>query len=214
MAEPLPVARSELVLGGQKSGKTARAEALAAAWLAQSPRHRAVYIATAQAWDAEMHERIARHRADRAARVPRMGTVEEPVHLGEAVARHAGTETLLVVDCLTLWLTNLLLPFEADVQHGSEQKVPPAPAGRTQDAMFLEAIRGAVRSAEAADSPLVLVSNEIGLGVIPLGRETRAFVDALGQLNQAAAAACARVTLMAAGLPLTLKNEQRRDEDR
>jgi adenosylcobinamide kinase/adenosylcobinamide-phosphate guanylyltransferase len=80
----LHVARSELILGGQKSGKTARAESLAAAWLDRSPDHRAVYIATGQAWDEEMRERIARHRRDRAERVPRMETVEEPVELAHA----------------------------------------------------------------------------------------------------------------------------------
>src|SRR5687767_5673379 len=83
MAE-LRIARSELILGGQKSGKTLRAENLAAAWLAQSPQHRAVYIATAQAWDEEMRERIARHQRQRANRVPRMTTVEEPLELAHA----------------------------------------------------------------------------------------------------------------------------------
>ena len=84
MAE-LGVARSELILGGQKSGKTARAESLAAAWLAASTSHEAVYIATAQGWDDEMRERIARHRLDRAVRVPRMRTVEEPTALAHAM---------------------------------------------------------------------------------------------------------------------------------
>ena len=109
MAE-LRVARSELILGGQKSGKTARAESLAAAWLAQSPEHRAVYIATAQAWDEEMRERIARHQRQRAERVPRMATVEEPLELAHAIGRHSRADTLIVVDCLTLWLTALLMP--------------------------------------------------------------------------------------------------------
>lgn len=187
MAE-LRVARSELVLGGQKSGKTARAEALAAAWLARSHAHRAVYIATAQAWDEEMQERIACHRNDRARRVPRMETVEEPLELVRAIGAHSRADTLVVVDCLTLWLTARLLPAAGHAQ--------PAPDDRL--------IAGAVA---AAQGPLVLVSNEIGLGVIPMGRDTRAFVDALGRLNQQAALACARVTLMAAGLPLVLKDE-------
>ena len=101
----LHVARSELVLGGQKSGKTARAESLAAAWLALDASHEAVYIATAQAWDDEMRERIARHRMDRAVRVPRMRTVEEPFALAHAIGSHSDPRTLVVVDCLTLWLT-------------------------------------------------------------------------------------------------------------
>ena len=106
----LRVARSELILGGQKSGKTARAETLAAAWLDASPGHEAVYIATAQAWDEEMRERIARHRRDRAQRVPRMRTVEEPLALARAIGAHSQPGTLVVVDCLTLWLTALLMP--------------------------------------------------------------------------------------------------------
>src|SRR4051794_33882970 len=81
----LVLARSELILGGQKSGKTARAESLAAAWLARDAAHQAVYVATAQAWDEEMRERIARHRRDRAERVPRMRTVEEPLALAQAI---------------------------------------------------------------------------------------------------------------------------------
>jgi adenosylcobinamide kinase/adenosylcobinamide-phosphate guanylyltransferase len=192
MAE-LRVARSELILGGQKSGKTARAEHLAAAWLARSDAHRAVYIATAQAWDEEMRERIARHQRDRAERVPRMTTVEEPVELARAIGLHSRADTLIVVDCLTLWLTALLMPAVPDAQ------------GRTEGVEHVQATAfgNAVR---ACAGPLVLISNEIGLGVIPLGRDTRHFVDALGSLNQAAAAACERVTLMSAGLPMVLKD--------
>src|SRR5262245_21827665 len=115
MAE-LRVARSELILGGQKSVKTARAEALAAAWLARSPTHRAVYIATAQAWDEEMRERIARHRRDRAERVPGMETVEEPLELVRAIGSASRADTLVVVDCLTLWLTARLLPAAGNAQ--------------------------------------------------------------------------------------------------
>ncbi|MDB5943787.1 MAG: bifunctional cobalamin biosynthesis protein : Cobinamide kinase [Ramlibacter sp.] len=189
----LRVARSELILGGQKSGKTARAESLAAAWLAQSSSHKAVYIATAQAWDEEMRERIARHRSDRAARVPGMSTVEEPTELAHAIGEHSRRDTLIVVDCLTLWLTALLLPAAG---HAVEE--PPGSHEHGPDALISQAVA-------AAAGPIVLVSNEIGLGVIPLGRDVRAFVDALGGLNQQAAAACERVTLMSAGLALTLK---------
>ena len=193
MDELLSAARSELILGGQKSGKSRRAELLARSWLAQSPAHQAVMIATAQPWDDEMRERIARHQVDRAERVPGMQTVEEPLALGETLASHSQPQTLVVVDCLTLWLTNLLMPME-----NSKKNEPPALAVHAQVAMVLRAI-------ENAAGPVVLVGNEIGLGVIPLGRETRAFVDALGLLNQEVAQACQRVTFMAAGLPLTLK---------
>ena len=189
------VATSELILGGQKSGKSRRAETLARDWLLASPQHQAVLIATAQPWDDEMRARIARHQADRALRVPSMTTVEEPMKLAEAIQHHSHANTLVVVDCLTLWLTNLLMPAHDEE---FEQNRPLALAENTWTAALLIAI-------ENARGPVVLVGNEIGLGVIPLGAEVRAFVDALGQLNQAAARACRRVTLMVAGLPLTLK---------
>ena len=186
------IARSELILGGQKSGKSRRAELLARQWVQQSPEHRAVMIATAQPWDDEMRLRITRHQQERAERVPGMTTVEEPLALAEAIARHSTPATLVVVDCLTLWLTNQLMPVDF------EPNSPPAQVEPAQIASFLIAIA-------QAPGPVVLVGNEIGLGVIPMGREVRAFVDALGRLNQQVAATCERVTLMAAGLPLTLK---------
>lgn len=186
-------AEHEFILGGQKSGKSRRAEQRAIDWLAAEPRtHRAVLIATAQAYDDEMLERIVRHQADRAERVPGMRTIEEPIELARAVVTQSSPETLVVVDCLTLWLTNLLMPMP------SEDAPPVTRTPATHVAMLLAALR-------EARGPVVLVGNEIGLGVIPLGRETRAFVDALGRLNQDVAAACDRVTLMAAGLPLSLK---------
>lgn len=189
MAE-LALARSELILGGQKSGKTRRAEDLAAVWLAQAPHHRAIYIATAQAWDEEMRERIARHRMDRARRVPRMETVEEPHELAHAIGMHSRADTLIVVDCLTLWLTARLMPKD------------PQPRAAVVAAKGEGEIAAALRQCAG---PIILISNEIGQGVIPLGADTRNFVDALGALNQQAAAACERVTLMSAGLALTLK---------
>ncbi len=179
----------ELILGGQRSGKSARAETLAAQWLGASPAHRAVFVATATAWDNEMRDRIARHQRDRAQRVPGMVTLEEPLDLAGALVRHSAADTLVVVVCLTLWLTNLLMPARGEA----------APAQAGADAL--------VRALGDHTGPVILVSNEIGLGVIPMGAGVRAFVDALGRLNQQVAAACDRVTLMAAGLPLTLKDK-------
>ncbi|SFD98895.1 bifunctional adenosylcobinamide kinase/adenosylcobinamide-phosphate guanylyltransferase [Paracidovorax konjaci] len=195
MTQAPSIARSELILGGQKSGKSRRAEALARAWLDRSPAHRAVLIATGQAWDAEMRERIARHQRERAERVPGMATVEEPRDVAGALARCSTPQTLVVVDCLTLWLTQWLMPLQAEA---SEPDSTHAAGFIEQSAMFLGAIR-------QAPGPVVVVGNEIGLGVIPMGREVRGFVDALGVLNQRTAEACERVTLVAAGLPLTLK---------
>lgn len=201
MAEVLVIARSEFILGGQRSGKSRRAEMLARQWLAASDKHRAVLIATGQPGDDEMAQRIARHKADRAERVPGMTTVEEPLALAEAIALNSRPGTLVVVDCLTLWLTNLLMPAEpssAVSEPFSVSNESPAHYLCAGAAMLLVAI-------ENAAGPVIFVGNEIGLGVIPMGRETRAFVDELGRLNQDVAAACQRVTLMVAGLPLYLK---------
>jgi adenosylcobinamide kinase / adenosylcobinamide-phosphate guanylyltransferase len=183
--------KSELILGGQKSGKSRRAEFLAKDWLLQAPQHKAVLIATAQPWDEEMQQRIARHQHDRAERVPGLATVEEPLQLAQTINRLTRPDTLLVVDCLTLWLTNLLMPAEV-------KNMPLAGDFNAYTAMLSVAIL------ESA-GPVVIVSNEIGLGVIPMGREVRVFVDALGKLNQDIAQVCDKVTLMAAGLPLSLK---------
>lgn len=172
------IARSELILGAPNSGKTQRAESLAAVWLAQSPAHRAIYIATAQAWDDEMRDRIARRQLARAQRVPRMETVEEPTELARAVGAHSRADTLIVVDCLTLWLTARMLQ-----------------EGGVSIADALRHCRG----------PIVLISNELGEGLISAGPDTRNFLDTLTGLNQDAAAACERVTLMSAGAALHLK---------
>lgn len=193
MTEPVPDSIvSELILGGQRSGKSRLAELRAAQWLAASPEHRAVLVATAQPWDAEMRERIDHHQRDRAERLPTMETLEEPLRLPEAILGLAAPQTLVVVDCLTLWLSNLTLPPDLDPVRAA------APDTETLLALLPVALA-------EADGPVVLVSNEIGLGVVPMGAEVRAYVDLLGRLNQSVAAVCERVTLVAAGLPLTLK---------
>ena len=194
MTNPLHVVRSELLLGGQKSGKSRRALELAMAWLQGAPGHRAVVLATAVARDAEMHTRILRHQRERLQLEPRLTTIEEPRDLAAAIAQHSRPDTLLVVDCLTLWLTNQMMPMTETY----ESNKPLAHVSSAQVATLLIAI-------EKAPGPVIFVGNEIGLGVIPLGSEVRAFVDALGTLNQQVAGACQRVTLMAAGLPLILK---------
>ena len=161
-----------LVLGGARSGKSRRAEALIAAlpppW---------TYIATAQAFDAEMHERIALHRERRD---KRWLTVEEPLALPQALAATKGP---VLIDCLTLWLTNLML---------GNHDLPDAFAA-------LEA------ALVAAENPVVLVSNEVGLGIVPENALARAFRDEQGRLNQRMAALAGHVVFMAAGLPMVLK---------
>ena len=186
----------EFVIGGQRSGKSRRAESLARLWLDGEPSRHAVLVATAQPWDEEMRQRIARHQSDRAGRVPALRTVEVPLALGEALTRWSQPDTLVVVDCLTLWLTNLRMPPMSSANDTAQKG-----AGGSDTAAIdslLEAIAGAA-------GPLVIVGNEIGLGVIPMGAPVRAFVDALGRLNQAVASHCDRVCLMVAGQPLFVK---------
>ena len=184
----------QLILGGQRSGKSRCAELRAAAWLgaAGGSDRCALLLATATAGDVEMDARIAQHRVDRAQRVPGLATLEVPIELAAAIALHSAPQRLLVVDCLTLWLTNLLMPL-----HGAA--LDAAALARTSDAL-------AVALAQAR-GPVLFVSNEIGLGLVPMTRETRRFVDELGRLHQRVAAICTRVTLMVAGLELAVKSE-------
>lgn len=182
-------ATHELILGGQKSGKSRTAETRAAQWLAV-PDREAVLIATALAADAEMHQRIVRHRSERALRVPGLKTIEEPHDLASALRRQCAVQRLVVVDCLTLWLTQLTMPpGEAD-------------AGWVEPAAAIDRLLLALRG---APGPVVLVSNEIGFGVMPPSAQARRFVDALGSLHQALAGICGRVTLMVAGCELCVK---------
>ncbi len=177
-----------LILGGQKSGKSRTAEQRAAGWLAGGAARRATLIATAWPGDDEMRARIALHQVDRAARVPGLVTRELDGDLGAAVRVLAAADQLLVIDCLTLWLTQLVMP-------------PPGWPVRDADA----AVDQLCDALAACPGPVVLVSNEIGLGVMPLGADTRRFLDTLGLLHQRLARLCGEVTLMVAGLPVRLK---------
>ncbi len=179
----------ELILGGQKSGKSRAAEMRAARWLGV-PGREAVLIATAQAADDEMLRRIARHRSDRANRVPGLVTCETSRDLPAALRRHSAPHRLVVVDCLTLWLT--------------QQAMPPAGNGASLDEI-VASVDGLSLALRRVQGPVVLISNEIGLGVAPMSAEARRFVDALGLLHQAVADACERVTLMVAGCELRVK---------
>lgn len=190
---------SELIIGGQRSGKSARAESLAIAWLQSDLRHRAVFMATAQAWDSEMQVRIARHQKDRAQRLPQMHTLEEPRAIAALIRQHSQPQTLIVIDCITLWLSNCMLPIEGTVPD--------------QDSLQ-RMIDELLATLQTAQGPVVMVSNEIGLGVIPMGAEVRAYVDQLGRLNQALAAQVPRVCWMVAGLPVLVKNEGIHEEMR
>ncbi len=167
------MARISLILGGARSGKSARALALAG-----EPPH--VFIATAEALDGEMRERIARHKAERGVS---WGLVEEPLELADAVRANAAEGTTLVVDCLTLWLSNLM----------HRERVVEAETARL------------IAALTAAPGRVVLVSNEGGMGLVPVNALGRDFRDAQGRLNQRIAGAADHVEFVAAGLPLVLK---------
>jgi len=190
-ANSLCYARSmaELILGGARSGKSALAERRA-----RESGLRVVYLATAEARDEEMARRIEHHRARRPAD---WGLVEAPLYLAAALSRHAAADVCLLVDCLTLWLSNLFFAGGAGCQAEAGQAVDCALlAGETQALLdLLPALPGRI----------VLVSNEVGCGVVPMHPVSRLFADLQGRLNQRIAAACERVTLVAAGLPLELK---------
>ncbi len=167
--------RVTLVLGGARSGKSAYAESL----IDGAPGEQ-VYIATGAPGDAEMTARSQQHRARRG---DRWRTVEEPLDLAGALARDALPGGVALVDCLTLWLANVMAA-------GSDPET---------ETMRL------VRALEEAAGPIVLVANEVGLGIVPDNALARAFRDHAGRLNQAVAGVADRVIFVAAGLPLTLK---------
>lgn len=166
-----------LILGGARSGKSALAEQLALATTRE-----VVYLATAQARDAEMSERIAHHRARRPAQ---WLCVEEPLALAAALRRQAHADRCVLVDCLTLWLSNVL--------------------GDPDPACFERERADLLETLPQLPGEILLVSNEVGLGIVPMGALARRFVDEAGRLHQALAGCCERVIFVAAGLPLILK---------
>jgi adenosylcobinamide kinase / adenosylcobinamide-phosphate guanylyltransferase len=187
-------AQRSLIFGGARSGKSAHAEQLAAA--SGKP---VIYIATAtvaEHADSEMHERIAQHQQRRQQDHPRWSTVQEPLALGAAITRHSTPDNLLLVDCLTVWLSNLLFSTQQD--YPEIGRITPPARFVQERAALLEALR-------TLPGEIVLVSNEVGMGIVPMGAISRWFVDEAGRLNQAVAAQCERVYWVAAGLPLSLK---------
>ena len=176
--DPAPLT---FILGGARSGKSAFAEQLAL----RLPNP--IYIATAQAFDSEMQMRIAHHRARRDAA---WTTVEEPQALAETIHIHADANRIVLVDCLTLWLSNLML---------AERAI------ETETEMLVKALASAA-------GPIILVSNEVGLGIVPEAPLARAFRDHAGRLHQQIAAIAQQVYFMVAGLPLTVKHEAKQDK--
>ena len=182
----------ELILGGARSGKSRLAESRVAAF--EQVGLQVVYIATAEALDEEMAARVHHHQANRPAH---WLTVEEPLHLGRALEEQAAPDRCLLVDCLTLWLSALLFKGE-----GGAQLEAGSPLTCERFWTERKALLGILPK---LPGEIVMVSNEIGSGVVPENRLARRFADEQGRLNQDVAALCERVTLSVAGLPLSLR---------
>lgn len=168
-----------LILGGARSGKTSFAEKLA---VRESVRP--LYLATAQALDDEMRERVRTHQVQRH---PKFSTLEEPIALPSALRSAEGIHDIILVDCLTLWMSNLL---------GSGRDVAAA----------VDDLVGALGEIEG--SQVIVVSNEVGLGIVPDNAMARSFRDLAGSAHQRLADICTNVYFVAAGLPLVLKGER------
>lgn len=167
----------QLILGGARSGKSRLAEKLAT-----DSALSVTYIATSQPLDGEMNARIAHHRERRPSE---WGLIEEPIELARVLKENATPNHCLLVDCLTLWLTNLLMLEDPDRLNLEREAL--------------------LQTLATLPGEIIFVSNETGLGVVPLGELTRRYVDEAGWLHQALAERCQRVVLTVAGLPLTLK---------
>lgn len=178
------MAETILITGGSRSGKSAYAQALAEAL--PGPR---AYVATCPVLDAEMAERIRRHREARKA--ARWETIEETTDLARVIVE-AGDRRVLLVDCLTLWANNLLFSAEGRGETFGEDAI----AGRCRELLA---------ACAAFAGTVILVTNELGMGIVPENETARRFRDIAGRMNQILAAAADRVTLVVAGLPLHLK---------
>lgn len=177
------MAHTIFITGGARSGKSRFAEELACQFGAPLG-----YLATAQAVDNEMAERIRRHQARRGAA---WQTIEEPLHLTQALAACDFSCKAVLVDCLTLWLSNLLFRYE-DLGEDAEERI-------------MEDVRRLATTLREMASPVILVSNEVGMGIVPENQLARLFRDIAGQANQMLAAAADEVHLVVSGLPLRLK---------
>lgn len=165
------------VIGGARSGKSRYAQLRA-----EATGGKRLFVATGQAFDEEMRDRIARHRAERGAD---WETLEAPLDIAAVIRTRAAPDTVLLIDCLTLWTSNLLL---------AERDIPAATADL-------------VAALAKAGGPVILVANEVGLGIVPDNALARRFRDAAGTVNQQIAAIAGEVQLLAAGLPLALKTD-------
>ena len=184
--------RVQLVLGGARSGKSRFAEQAAT----ESGKN-VIYVATATVYDDEMQQRINRHIDDRPAH---WLTVEEPLLLAKVLNQHADQNTCLLVDCLTLWLTNVLMAEQDQFAHAG-QDTPPL-----ENRVLADYKDKLLTTLAGLPGQVILVSNEVGQGIVPMGELSRRFVDEAGWLHQDIARLANKVTLVVAGLPMILKS--------
>lgn len=170
----------QLILGGARSGKSRLAEQIA-----QKSQKTVIYIATAQANDAEMQQRIQHHQQQRSTE---WQLIEEQLYLAECLEKNDAAEQMILVDCLTLWMSNLLMLSNPDLQ--------------------MDQCRKLLAILPQLKSDIILVSNETGLGVVPMGEITRKFVDESGRLHQQLGQIAEKVVFCVAGFPMILKGEK------
>ena len=164
-----------LITGGQRSGKSSYAEQMALSWSANP-----VYMATARVWDDEFRQRVERHQASRGMQ---WTNIEEE----KTLSRHDVTGRVVVIDCVTLWCTNFFFDLEQDIDRA------------------LQEMKAELEHLFAQDAHFILVTNEIGLGGVPMDPVQRRFTDLQGWINQYIAARADRVTLMVCGIPVPVK---------
>ncbi|OTG67662.1 bifunctional adenosylcobinamide kinase/adenosylcobinamide-phosphate guanylyltransferase [Acinetobacter silvestris] len=170
----------QLILGGARSGKSRLAEQIA-----QDSALNVIYIATAQAWDEEMQNRIAQHQQQRPSH---WHVLEEPIYLADRLLQIDQTNQCILIDCLTLWMSNLLMHENAELQMQECQKL--------------------LQTLAQLQSQVILVSNETGLGVVPMGEISRKFVDEAGRLHQQLGQIADKVMFCVAGFPMILKGDK------
>ena len=177
------MSRTIFITGGTRSGKSRFAEQLASNFNAPL-----CYLATAHQLDDEMGQRIRKHQQRRG---DAWQTTEEPLHLTQALAANDGNFSVILVDCLTLWLSNLLLLYED--------------LGEESEARLIDDVQRLATTLRGMSTPTIIVSNEVGMGIVPDNRLGRMFRDIAGQANQIIAAAASEAWLVASGIPLRLK---------
>jgi adenosylcobinamide kinase / adenosylcobinamide-phosphate guanylyltransferase len=198
-SEKTPASRLILILGGARSGKSAFAERLAA-----NSGRTVAFIATATADDDEMRERIARHRASR---TREWHTLEEPLDLAGAVLQAYKLADVVLLDCITLWLGNMLMQESGQVESDDKGKEATSNLFDERALKQIEALLAVIQSAEPHKT-LIVVTNEVGLGIVPAYALGRVYRDTLGYVNQMLAQAADRVYLMVAGLAVDIKRLQ------